>query len=348
MPAVPGFLAPSRAISTRDLRDWVCRAALATLGDVRRGGGPQHLCVVAQWQGKHAPVRPNRAAARRWPGGFLSLALVLAALTVRVALGQQSDEDVVGAYAVTIAAEDVPPELIGGASLIGRWHIEFSDDGAYMLARQDVGPLVRGALEVTGKRLTLRDESGVIACEPGPEGDAATYEWNLTGNRLLLTAVEEECDRRRLLLTTRTLSVLVPCPTPALERQAIAIPEAPATPMALGSATPSFPSPDEAIDTLLKQMSDCWATRQPERFLPLLSQRHRAEQRPVGGDAERRFVLNMGAPVVWELAGDVEITDGAHATAMVRQTLGDSVDVVRYAFVLEDGSWLWDGVADSP
>lgn len=293
-------------------------------------------------------MRPNRAAARGWPGVCFFLALGLAALTARVALGQQSDEDLVGAYAVTIAAEDVPPELIGGASLIGRWHIEFNDDGAYLLARQDVGPLVRGALEVTGNRLTLRDETGVIACEPDPESDAATYEWTLTDNRLLLTAVAEECDRRRLLLTTRTLSVFVPCPAPVLEWQATAIPDASATPKSAASATPPPPSPSEAIDTLLKQMSDCWATRQPERFLPLLSQSYRAEQRPVGGNAERRFVLNMGAPVVWELAGEVEITDGARATAMVRQTLGDSVDVVRYAFVLEDGSWRWDGVADSP
>ena len=95
-------------------------------------------------------------------------------------------------------------------------------------------------------------------------------------------------------------------------------------------------------------MSECWATRDPDRFLPLLSRDYRAAQTPGEGDAERRFILTMGAPIVWELAGDVEITEGVRATAMVRQTLGDSVDVATYAFVLEDGAWRWDGIAVAP
>ena len=115
------------------------------------------------------------------------------------------------------------------------------------------------------------------------------------------------------------------------------------------SATPvESASPTTDIDTLLKQMTDCWATRQPERFLHLLSADYRAAQPPDDENAERRFILNMGAPLVWDLAGEVEVIDATHVTAMVRQTLGDTVDVVRYAFVFEDGSWRWDGAVDPP
>jgi hypothetical protein len=102
------------------------------------------------------------------------------------------------------------------------------------------------------------------------------------------------------------------------------------------------------IDTLLKQMSDCWATRQPERFLQLLSAEHRAAQSPEDEDAERRFILNMGAPIVWELTGEVEVVDATRATATVRQTLGDTVDTVQYGFVYEDDAWRWDGTVDTP
>ena len=258
---------------------------------------------------------------------------------------QAPEDELIGDYAVTIAAEDVPPELIGGASLIGRWHISLDND-VYRLARQDVGPLLHGALDIAGERVTLQDETGVVACEPGPEGDAATYEWSVTDGRLLLTAIEEPCDRRRLLLTTRTLAAFAPCPNRPATSTGSFDPGSAATPAA--AIPPDASNPEGAIDILLKQMSDCWATRQPERFLPLLSQEHRAAQTPDNEDAKRRYILNMGAPIVWELAGEIEPTGDARAEAMVRQTLGDTVDTVRYAFVFEDGSWRWDGAADGP
>jgi hypothetical protein len=276
---------------------------------------------------------------------MLVLCLVGSFLRADETLAQATQDDLLGDYAVTIAAEDVPPELIGGASLIGRWHISL-DGNVYRLARQDVGPLLRGVLGVAGDRVTLQDETGVVACEPGPEGDAATYEWSVTDGRLLLTAIEEPCDRRRLLLTTRTLAAFAPCPTQAAMSAESFDRGSGATSAA--AIVPDASTPESAIDTLLKQMSDCWATRQPERFLPMLSQEHRAAQSPDDEDAERRYILNMGAPVVWELYGEIELSGDARAEAMVRQTLGDTVDTVRYAFVFEDGSWRWDGAADGP
>ena len=271
------------------------------------------------------------------------------------AVGQESADGLQGAFAVTIASEDVPPVLIEGASLIGRWHITFGADGTYMLVRQDVGTVARGQFETGGNQLTLRGETGVIACVEDSERDAAAvYEWEVTEGQLLLVALEEPCDRRRLLFTTRTLSALVACPplsgtrpnSNAGSEPGSAIDRSIGTPMA--STPRPLSSPQAEIDTLLGQMSDCWATREPDRFLQLLSREFRASQQAETEDDRRRLTLTMSAPIVWNLASEVETVDATHATASVQQTLGDTIDIVRQAFVYEEGAWRWDGPVASP
>ena len=273
--------------------------------------------------------------------GIMALWLCLAQPLL---VGGQTPEAVLrGAFAVTIAAEDVPPDLIDGASLIGRWRVTFNADGTYLLGRQDVGMLATGQFQTDGDQVTLRAETGVLACESGEQDDeAATYTWEMTENRLLLIAIDEPCARRRLLLTTRTLSSFEACP-PAVRARA-----APVGTPAAAIGTPTLAPPERAIDTLLRQLSDCWATRDPDRFLPLLSRDFRARHQPADDDDVRRFTLGMGAPLVWELASDVEVIDATHATASVRQFAGDNVDILRYDFVYEDGAWRWDGMSDSP
>jgi hypothetical protein len=270
------------------------------------------------------------------------------------AMRQETETGLRGEFAVTIATEDVPPDLIDGASLIGRWHITFADDGAYVLGRQDVGPLVNGQFETDGEQLTLQSETGVLACGSAEDDATATYTWQITGERLQLVAIEEPCAKRRLLLTTRTLSVFAACPPPGPGNR----PAAAATPAretirtAHGDVVSATPATrvalESAIDHVLRQMSDCWATREPERFLALLSQDFQATQRPEDDDDARRFTLAMAAPIVWDRVSDVDQVDATHATANVRQTVGDNIDVVRYAFVYEDGAWRWDGTADAP
>jgi hypothetical protein len=280
---------------------------------------------------------------KRLPIGIMALLLWLTPV-LPVAGQETAGAALDGAFAVTIATEDVPPDLIDGASLIGRWQVTFTADGTYRLERQDVGPLATGQFATDGDRLTLRDETGVLACASGEAGEgAATYRWEVVAERLFLIAVEEPCAKRRLLLTTRTLFLLAPCPSHLIARVAPAAgtPAADRTPPATGA-------PEPEIDTLLRQMSDCWATRDPDRFLPLLSRDFRATHQPADDDDVRRFTLGMGAPLVWELASDVEVIDATHATASVRQFAGDNVDILRYDFVYEDGAWRWDGMSDSP
>jgi hypothetical protein len=266
---------------------------------------------------------------------------------------QDASTTLVGEFAVTIASEDVPPELVDGASLIGRWRIAFTADGAFRLGRQDVGALVNGRFETAGNELTLGEETGVLSCGSGADRQA-TYTWQITGDRLQLVAIEEPCAWRRLLLTTRALSVFAACPPEEVSQAASAV----GTPSAEPDGMPknnsgamnvsTQESPDPAIDTVLRQMSDCWATRAPDRFLSLLSRDFRASQQPDDNDDVRRFTLAMGAPIVWERVGDVEVVDATHATASVRQISGDNIDVVPYAFVFEDGAWRWDGPINSP
>jgi hypothetical protein len=278
----------------------------------------------------------------------VALLLCLMLPLTAYAQDQEAHAPLQGEFAVTIAAEDVPPDLIDGASLIGRWHITFSEGGAYVFRRQDVGPLVNGQFETDGDRLTLHDESGVLACAAGQDdGAMALYTWRITGDRLQLVATEEPCARRRLLLTTRTLSLLVACPLQAHAQSiASATPAAGASPGATPLAS-NAASTAPLIDDLLRQMSDCWATRDPDRFLPLLSRDFRATQQPADEAGMRRYTLAMGAPLVWERVSEVDLSDATHATASVRQVSGDNVDAVRYRFVFEDGAWRWDGLADS-
>ena len=267
------------------------------------------------------------------------------------ATAQDEDAPLQGEFAVTIAPEDVPRDLIDGASLIGRWQITFNADGSFARARQDVGTLASGQFQTDGGRVTLQPESGLLACPPTGETEAsATYEWEITGERLRLIAIEEPCVGRRLLLTTRALSPFTACPQPAAGGSAVGTPAALVLEPPLGQSAaamlqPQGP-PDAAIESLLGQMSACWATRQPGHFLPLLSKDFQAEVLP-NADESQRFALTMGAPIVWDQASEVELTDRTHVAATVRQTAGDEVDFVRYVFVFEDGAWRWDGAAQS-
>jgi len=273
--------------------------------------------------------------------------------------GQGEDAELRGEFAVTIAEEDVPQDLINGAALVGRWRIAFNPDGTYALERQDVGPLASGRFLVDGRSLTLTDETGLLACPArGGEPSTATYEWERRDGRLALIAITEPCDSRRLLLTTRLLAGFAPCPTePAVATPPPAtpapVPTGPASPLdvrpalttpAAGGGTPTAAPQTAAIDELLARMTACWATGDPQKFLPLLSAEHRAT---LAGDADelRRFALTMGAPIVWERVGEIEPVDAGRVVATVRQTSGDEEDFTRYAFVVEDGAWRWDGNA---
>jgi hypothetical protein len=278
-----------------------------------------------------------------------TIALLLWLLRPMAIAGQSVSQPLQGEFAVTIATDDIPQDMIDGATLVGRWRISFNADGSYTRARQDVGTLASGRFQIDGNRLSLTDESGLLACGLATGGDpGATYEWEISDDRLRLAAIDEPCAERRLLLTTRTLAFFVSCPGATPVATPIASP--PTTPLASPAATPiaAVTTPDAAIDQLLARMSACWATSDPDRFLPLLSADYQASLLSNGADGLRQLLLAMSAPIVWDRVGDVEPIDVAHAVATVRQTSGDEIDYVRYRFSLAGDAWRWDGFAATP
>jgi hypothetical protein len=267
--------------------------------------------------------------------------------------------------------------MVNGPSVIGQWQVDFTSDGAYSMSRSDIGPLVTGTYEVDGDKVTITDEDGLLSCanvaaDPGETGETATgiYTWRIDGDLLSFTPEEESCATRELILTTRDLTHFVSCKIQAQANEAaatpgLATPEQPtpveATPEEsselgdlIGQVEQASPSPanttsvERGIDDLLEQLTACWATGDPNRFLPLLTDEYAATLLNAGesqDDLIRNLATAMGTAVTYERAGDVNIIDNTHASAIVRTSNGQEEQFVRFRFVLVDGEWKLDGPA---
>ena len=100
---------------------------------------------------------------------------------------------------------------------------------------------------------------------------------------------------------------------------------------------------EEEIDELLLQMTACWATGEPERWLPLLSDGFRDSLISTSDDFYETLQAAMASPIVWERAGDLDIDSDSEVSALVRSTVGQEDDFQRFSFVLEDDEWRWNG-----
>lgn len=269
-----------------------------------------------------------------------------------------------GIYTVTISTDDVPPGLAGGPALIGQWTLTFNKDGTYVVARQDVGAIATGHFAINGATLTFDGWAGIIACGgEDPASGGASYGWQIDGDQLQLTPVQDTCAERQILLSTRAFGGYEPCTVAPLALMGEAAPPE-ATPVAnppiapaLAAATPTL-AQDEgvasgadvgaAIDTLLRQASGCWATQDPTRFLALHSQQVLTDlTTPVPGGETPDQVLSdlqmfMATPVTFERIGKVTMIDPTHAWAYVEITFGGEPVPQRFNFALEDGAWLLD------
>lgn len=294
-----------------------------------------------------------------------------------------TSSSLLGNFTVVISITDVQRDIPNGPSLYGRWQITFRADGTYGAERADlVGELITGIYEVEGDQVTVTDQGGILSCSNAsvigvlPDAAVGTYTWQRTDDRLSLTPVEDNCAGRRILFSTRQLTGFSPCATQPLQLNTAIGSASPvaeesatadASPVAEGSPTvaappavgapserapeasgsPTAANPDEAaIDELLSQMTSCWATGQPEYFLPLMTASFRAQflQSSSGSDPISELATLMAStPFVWQRSGDVTMVDDTHATALVRQAVNNQEDFVRYAFALEDGQWRWNG-----
>lgn len=297
----------------------------------------------------------------------VALALLVCLMVPLVAIAQDTSnpaQSIAGTYTVVLTIADVPRDIANGPALYGRWQISFHTDGTYDTKRADIDQkMVTGTYRVNGKTLTVTDVSGLLSCANasivGDQTNAATgtYSWDRNQDTLSLIPIQDNCAGRRILFSTRQMTGYVPCATQPLNLAALGSPQAGVSPVAETATAPAQASPaaagspaasatvTQAIDSLLSQMTSCWATGKPELFLPLLTAGYRAQvlqgtsTDPIAALAS----LMASTPYVWQRAGQVDVVDATHATALVRQAVNTQEDFVRYAFAFEDGAWRWNG-----
>jgi hypothetical protein len=337
----------------------------------------QTACHQSHMQERGTAMQDTKGAPATWTRrGIRSTPLLLVAgllvwLAQPFALTSAQDSDLVGEYAVSIVKEDVPLDMLNGPTTIGQWRVAFESDGSYSMSRSDLGEMVTGTYEVDGNQVTITDEDGLMSCaslaaDPGETGETATsvYTWAIDGDLLSLTPEEESCDTRELILTTRELDHFVSCETQPISSELAATPEQ-ATPVEatpeetglgalVGQVQEASPSPadvtsvEQGIDGLLEQLTACWATGDPSRFLPLLTDEYAATLLSAGDtqdDLIRSLATAMGTAVTYERAGDVNLIDDMHASAIVRTSNGQEEQFTRFRFALVDGEWKLDGPA---
>ena len=301
-----------------------------------------------------------------------ALLLMFVSLGALFAFGQvrAQDDTPVGEWSVALARTDIPVDIASSFSYVGRWRLGIEADGSFEAERMDVETnLVTGSWTVEGDQITFTDEDGLLACSnaaaaPIVNDDLATgtYTWNRSGKTLTLTQVDDACPGRVILLSTFAFSAFVACTTPPMSLpELMGTPSAspvageepipPSSPIAADAAgRDALASPEPVrldfaseIDDLLGQLTACWASREPERWLPLLSNEFR--QALIASDPNfiETLTISMSAPIAWERSGDLTIEAPNQISAIVKSTAGTEEDFQRFVFVFEDGQWKWDG-----
>lgn len=286
------------------------------------------------------------------------------------------DDSPVGQWSVALARTDIPVDIASSMSYIGRWRLGIEEDGTFQAERSDAGIVVEGTWTTDGDQITFTDETGLLSCgnaaaSPIIDQDMAsgTYTWVRSGKTLTFTQVDDACPGRIILLTTFSFNTYVACATEPLTTaellgSPVAGPIAEATvappsddlssPAAIGSpvavVTTSEASPEplsqtfeNEIDALLDQLTACWASREPERWLPLLSNEFRNALISSDPNFLETLTISMTAPIIWERAGELTILAPNQISAPVKSTTGTEQDFQTFIFVFEDGQWKWNG-----
>lgn len=109
---------------------------------------------------------------------------------------------ITGEYTVTLAAADIPTALPDSMrqQMIGTWNIGLHE-GNHVLVTFNGREVVQGPYMVSGSQVTFpANDTGPYACRA-----AATYGWQMNNGQLTLTRVQDECEGRVVVLTTRPL-----------------------------------------------------------------------------------------------------------------------------------------------
>jgi hypothetical protein len=327
--------------------------------------------------------RPSKRARLLYSLAALFTAFSLLASIFVIQQVRAQDDTPVGQWSVALGRTDIPVDVASSFSYVGRWRLGINADGTYEAERSDVGVVVSGVWEAEGDQITFTDEDGLLSCANAAAApiinddlDSGTYTWERSGKTLTLTRVDDACPGRVILLTTFAFTTFVPCTTEPLSMAALlgspvaedvpppvasptvslevilpdGSPVAPASPAAAGPPLPGAASPAAApldfateIDELLAQLTACWATREPERWLPLLSDEFRDALIASDPNFLETLTISMSSPIVWERSGDVTIEAPNQLSAIVKSTVGTEEDFQRFIFIFEDGKWKWNG-----
>jgi hypothetical protein len=102
---------------------------------------------------------------------------------------------------------------LGGSAVLGvdpgYYGLTLKEDGTYTM---DWAPMesqeglvgVSGTYVVEGDQIVLTDVEGFAACS-AEEGATGTYQWSFSSEGLNLTPVQDTCEARVLVLSTKTL-----------------------------------------------------------------------------------------------------------------------------------------------
>lgn len=311
----------------------------------------------------------------RLAGLVATLALIATLIGSVMVFGQvrAQDDTPVGQWSVALARTDVPVDIASSMSYIGRWRLGIEADGTFQAERTDAGVVIEGSWTSEGNQITFTDESGLLSCGNAAAApiidqnmDSGTYTWARSGKTMTFTQVDDACPGRIILLTTFSFNTYVACATEPLTMAELlgtpiaspiaddpieplpASPETVGSPEAIGIGSDSSPEPlsqsfETEIDALLDQLTACWASRDPERWLPLLSDEFRGALVASDPNFFETLSISMSAPIVWERAGAISITAPNEITAPVKSTVGTEQDFQTFVFIFEDGQWKWNG-----
>lgn len=110
---------------------------------------------------------------------------------------------ITGDYTVTLALADVPTAMPDSMrqQLVGTWVVALHDGGHFVVT-QNGREVVDGPYSVSGNQFTLgAGDRGPYACRM-----AGTYTWQMNNGQLALTRVQDTCDGRVVVLSTRPLT----------------------------------------------------------------------------------------------------------------------------------------------